>query len=279
MIQLYLNKVHENIISNIAESKIKNPSVNKLYDSLLYYFAKKGKMLRPKLMLTIGKDIKANLDYITEFSTSLEMIHNYSLIHDDLPSMDNDDYRRGRLTLHKKYSESTAILAGDYLLNEAFNYILNNEVLKNSNTDTTLAATGYLACKTNSFGMLGGQIMDLDNAILNSYDQLLMMYEYKTSALFQCSTAIPAILMGINKDRLKEFEEVGRLFGIIFQFLDDIDDYEQDKKVQKINIFSFKEIEDINELIVEYKTKLFFLLNKLNLDETKLLIGEYLGAI
>ncbi len=238
MIQLYLNKVHENIISNIAESKIKNPSVNKLYDSLLYYFAEKGKMLRPKLMLTIGKDIKANLDYITEFSTSLEMIHNYSLIHDDLPSMDNDDYRRGRLTLHKKYSESTAILAGDY-----------------------------------------GQIMDLDNAILNSYDQLLMMYEYKTSALFQCSTAIPAILMGINKDRLKEFEEVGRLFGIIFQFLDDIDDYEQDKKVQKINIFSFKEIEDINELIVEYKTKLFFLLNKLNLDETKLLIGEYLGEI
>ena len=102
MIQLYLNKVHENIISNIAESKIKNPSVNKLYDSLLYYFAEKGKMLRPKLMLTIGKDIKANLDYITEFSTSLEMIHNYSLIHDDLPSMDNDDYRRGRLTLHKK---------------------------------------------------------------------------------------------------------------------------------------------------------------------------------
>lgn len=274
-----LNNVHDNIINNLKDSLAKNPDVSELYNSLLYYFDTKGKMLRPSIMLTVAKDIGSDLEAVSEFATGLEMIHNYSLIHDDLPAMDNDDYRRGKLTIHKKYSESTAILAGDYLLNESFNYILNSQGLQNVQSDRVISALAYLSKKSNSIGMLGGQIMDLDNSLLDNETKLLKMYELKTSALFECATTIPAILSGIDPESLSSFENIGRIFGIVFQILDDIDDYEQDKIIDKVNIFSFRNKEEIDELILELKIDLKILLVDINLPETQKLLSEYLGEI
>lgn len=274
-----LNNVHDNIINILKDSLAQNPDVSELYNSLLYYFDAKGKMLRPSIMLTVAKDIGADLEAVSEFATGLEMIHNYSLIHDDLPAMDNDDYRRGKLTIHKKYSESTAILAGDYLLNESFNYILNSQRLQNVQSDRVISALAYLSKKSNSIGMLGGQIMDLDNSLLDNETKLLKMYELKTSALFECATTIPAILSGIDPESLSSFENIGRIFGIVFQILDDIDDYEQDKIIDKVNIFSFRNKEEIDELILELKIDLKILLVDINLPETQNLLSEYLGEI
>lgn len=274
-----LNNVHDNIINILKDSLAQNPDVSELYNSLLYYFDAKGKMLRPSIMLTVAKDIGADLEAVSEFATGLEMIHNYSLIHDDLPAMDNDDYRRGKLTIHKKYSESTAILAGDYLLNESFNYILNSQRLQNVQSDRVISALAYLSKKSNSIGMLGGQIMDLDNSLLDNETKLLKMYELKTSALFECATTIPAILSGIDPESLSSFENIGRIFGIVFQILDDIDDYEQDKIIDKVNIFSFRNKEEIDELILELKIDLKILLVDINLPETQKLLSEYLGEI
>lgn len=278
MIQQRLNKVHQNIEDVITEGRHKNTGAEKLYDSLIYYFEVKGKMIRPKLMLTVAKDLNVSLDVVTEYATALEMIHNYSLIHDDLPSMDNDDYRRGRLTLHKKYNESTAVLAGDYLLNEAFNYLLNNEVVLNENTGSSMKAIGYIASKSNGFGMLGGQIMDLDNSVIDSFDSLIKMYEYKTSALFQCSTAIPAIIEELGNIQIEKFEKIGLLFGLIFQILDDIDDYDQDLMVEKVNIFKFMNIDEINNYLSELKQKLYILVEELNLEKTKNFFIKYIGV-
>ena len=164
-------------------------------------------------------------------SSSIESIHSYSLIHDDLPSMDNDDFRRGKQSNHKKFGEATAILAGDALHDFAFQLISEN--LKNINPKQNLKLINYLTKSTGHEGLAGGQSLDLlyENKNL-SKNKIVEMYNKKTGKLFEFSFAAPFILKNENTNKIKFGKNYGSVFGTIFQITDDILD----------EIDSFKEI-------------------------------------
>ncbi len=164
-------------------------------------------------------------------SSSVESIHSYSLIHDDLPSMDNDNFRRGKLSNHKKFGEATAILAGDALHDLAFQLISEN--LKNINPKQNLKLINYLTKCTGHEGLAGGQSLDLqyENKKLNK-NKIMEMYNKKTGKLFEFSFAAPWIIKNENISKIKFVKNYGSIFGIIFQITDDI--------LDEIN--SFKEI-------------------------------------
>jgi len=156
-------------------------------------------------------------------SSSIESIHSYSLIHDDLPSMDNDNYRRGKPSTHKKFDEATAILAGDSLHDFAFQLLSGN--LKNINPKKNLKLINYLTICTGYNGLAGGQSLDLqyENKKLNR-SKIIEMYNKKTGKLFEFSFAAPFIVKGETDKRINFSKNYGALFGTIFQIMDDLFD-------------------------------------------------------
>ena len=195
-----------------------------------------GKRLRPIFMMESYKFFGGkNLEYVSAFMAALEMIHTYSLIHDDLPAMDNDDYRRGRLTNHKVYGEATAILAGDGLLNYAFETVANKmcEVNDPSLLKRMVRANRVLGKKAGIYGMIGGQVVDLEseNNPNTDKDTLLFIHECKTAALIEAALMIGAVLAGANEMNLAKIERVGYNIGLAFQIQDDILDVIGDQAV------------------------------------------------
>ena len=182
-----------------------------------------GKRIRPMLMeetyLMFGGKER---DLIEPFMAAIEMIHTYSLIHDDLPALDNDDYRRGRKTAHIVYGEALAILAGDGLLNYAFETA--SRAFRGDNRDITVAkAFRVLTSKPGIYGMIGGQtadVVDEDKEI--SLEELLFIHKNKTSALIECSMMIGAILAGAGDDDIRTIEGIAEKIGLAFQIQDDI---------------------------------------------------------
>ena len=196
-------------------------------ESMNYSFISGGKRIRPLFMLEsyrlFGGD---DLSKISPFMAAIEMIHTYSLIHDDLPAMDNDDYRRGRPTNHKMFDEATAILAGDGLLNLAFETIskaMNEEddiiVLRRM-----VYANSVLANKAGIYGMIGGQMVDLlmENKTDTELDTLLFIHKHKTAALIEAALMIGAIMAGADDEEIEKIEKVGDNTGLAFQIRDDI---------------------------------------------------------
>ena len=196
-------------------------------ESMNYSFISGGKRIRPLFMLEsyrlFGGD---DLSKISPFMAAIEMIHTYSLIHDDLPAMDNDDYRRGRPTNHKMFDEATAILAGDGLLNLAFETIskaMNEEddiiVLRRM-----VYANSVLANKAGIYGMIGGQMVDLmmENKNDTELDTLLFIHKHKTAALIEAALMIGAIMAGADDEEIAQIEKVGDNTGLAFQIRDDI---------------------------------------------------------
>ena len=190
-----------------------------------------GKRIRSFLVSQSSKIV--NLSKINEMivSSSIESIHSYSLIHDDLPSMDNDNFRRGKPSNHKKFGEATAILAGDALHDFAFQLISGS--LKNINPKQNLKLINYLTSCTGHNGLAGGQSLDLlyENKKL-SKKKIIEMYNKKTSKLFEFSFAAPFILKKESLRRINFSKDFGSVFGTVFQITDDIHD----------EINSFKEI-------------------------------------
>lgn len=186
-----------------------------------------GKRLRPIFMMESYKFFGGkNLEDVSAFMAALEMIHTYSLIHDDLPAMDNDDYRRGRLTNHKVYGEATAILAGDGLLNYAFETVANKmcEVNDPSLLKRMVRANRVLGKKAGIYGMIGGQVVDLEseNNPNTDKDTLLFIHECKTAALIEAALMIGAIIAGATDEEIDKIEKVGSKVGLAFQIQDDI---------------------------------------------------------
>ena len=205
-------------------------------EAMNYSFNSGGKRLRPLFMIESyrlfgGKD----LSKIAPFMAAIEMIHTYSLIHDDLPAMDNDDYRRGRLTNHKMFDEATAILAGDGLLNFAFETV--SKAMKEE-TDIDMlkrmvSANEVLSRKAGIYGMIGGQIVDLEMEHKKdvSLDTLLFIHKCKTAALIEASLMIGAIIAGASDEDVKKMENAGYNTGLAFQIQDDILDVTGDSAV------------------------------------------------
>lgn len=216
------NKI-ENSLNNIIKEK--DNSQNIIYKSMNYSLLAGGKRFRPLLMIGSYEIFKENDNIILPFACAMEMIHTYSLIHDDLPAMDDDDYRRGKLSNHKKFGEAVAILAGDALLNKAFEIGLEAIITHNLDTDSAVRALSIISKSSGTEGMIGGQIIDIEDNI-QALDELINMYSHKTGAIIKSSVLAGAILGGATKDEIEALKIYSENLGIAFQIQDDILDVE-----------------------------------------------------
>lgn len=182
-----------------------------------------GKRLRPMLMQETYRMFGGTEQAVEPFMAAMEMLHTYSLVHDDLPAMDDDEYRRGRKTTHTVYGEAMGILAGDGLLNYAFETALKAKQL--TAADRVLEALCVFAQKAGVYGMIGGQTVDVEaekKEVSLSEEELLFIHEKKTAALIEASMMIGAILAGACEDDIRKCETCARDVGVAFQIQDDI---------------------------------------------------------
>jgi len=201
-------------------------------EAMNYSLKAGGKRLRPLFMFEAYRLFGGEDDVIEPFMAAIEMIHTYSLIHDDLPCMDDDDYRRGRRTTHKVYGEAMAVLAGDGLLNYAFETAckafdkLNLLQATDYDARTIGRALSILAGKSGIYGMIGGQCADIEAENLSpeeiDQNRLLYIHEHKTAALIQNALMIGATLAGASEINMAKIERVGYNIGLAFQIQDDI---------------------------------------------------------
>lgn len=198
--------------------------------SMKYSIKSGGKRLRPVLFMeTIKLFGKNPLDYMA-YACAIEMIHTYSLIHDDLPAMDDDSLRRGQPTNHIVFGEGMAILAGDSLLNYAFELLF--EDMKDSINQNKAEAAYEIAKAAGMFGMIGGQVVDIDSEGKNiDIETMEFIHRHKTGALIEASIVSAAILCGANSDELSNLKRYSKSIGLNFQITDDILDIIGDESV------------------------------------------------
>ena len=197
-------------------------------EAMNYSFLAGGKRLRPMLMQETYRLFGGTSDIIEPFMAAIEMIHTYSLIHDDLPAMDNDDYRRGRKTTHVVYGEAMGILAGDALLNFAFETACKG-LMQDVGNPAVARAVRILAQKAGIYGMLGGQVVDVESEGQPlEREKLDFIYELKTGALIEASMLIGAVLAGASEKEQQVILQVAKDVGLAFQIQDDILDVTSD---------------------------------------------------
>lgn len=201
-----------------------------LLEAMNYSFLAGGKRLRPLLMLECYRMFGGSGQIVEPFMAAQEMIHTYSLVHDDLPAMDNDLYRRGKKTTHAVYGEAMAILAGDGLLNFAFEtacraFSAGEDFTGEAGAERVGGALKILAEKAGIYGMIGGQAVDVEaekQKLRLDGEKLLFIHAHKTAALIQSAMMIGAHLAGADEKAVKELEKAGYCIGIAFQIQDDI---------------------------------------------------------
>ncbi len=182
-----------------------------------------GKRIRPILVLEFCRVCGGNVQSALPFACAVEMIHSYSLIHDDLPCMDNDDLRRGKPSCHKQFGEAVALLAGDALLTLAFETMLNQNTNTKLSAQNCLNAAAVLAKQAGSMGMIGGQVIDLDCEGKNVPIQVLQkMDDLKTGALISAACQMGCILAGANEKMIQAADRYAKNIGLAFQIMDDI---------------------------------------------------------
>lgn len=203
----------------------------RIYESMRYSLLAGGKRLRPILCLASCELAGGTWEMAMPTACAMEMVHTMSLIHDDLPAMDNDDYRRGKLTNHKVYGEDIAILAGDGLLAYAFELIA--EATQNVPPQLILQVVARLGRTVGAAGLVGGQVVDLESEGKPdvTLDTLNFIHSHKTSALLEASVECGAILAGVEKADLDRLSRYARNIGLAFQIIDDILDITASKEV------------------------------------------------
>ena len=194
-----------------------------IMEAMEYSLMAGGKRLRPMLMQESYTLFGGGGEVIEPFLAAIEMIHTYSLVHDDLPAMDNDEYRRGRKTTHVVYGEDMGILAGDALLNYAFETACRAFDIAPEESGRIGQALKILAGKAGIYGMIGGQVVDVKESGHNlTGDMLDFIYRLKTSALIESSMMIGAVLAGAGAENTEKMEQIARGIGLAFQIQDDI---------------------------------------------------------
>ena len=194
-----------------------------IMEAMEYSVMAGGKRLRPMLMKETYELLGGTENIVEPFMAAIEMIHTYSLVHDDLPAMDNDDYRRGRKTTHVVYGEAMGILAGDALLNFAFETAAKAFTMFPEKSLEIGKAIQIRAGKAGIYGMIGGQVVDVESAGKSISKEVLdFIYELKTSALIESSMMIGAVLAGADEEAVKRIEIIAKNVGIAFQIQDDI---------------------------------------------------------
>ncbi len=207
-------ELKKRIRNNNCPEKILNSSVE-------YSLLAGGKRIRPMLIMSAYELFANDVEKTYVFATAMEMIHTFSLIHDDLPGIDNDDYRRGKLTNHKKFNEATAILAGDSLLNYAYNLVINDVIDKGEDIEKKLRALSELSNGVDR--MIAGEYVDTEFEGKDiSSEYLEYMHENKTGALMKASVRIGAILAGADEVSIQKLTTYAEKIGLAFQIKDDI---------------------------------------------------------
>lgn len=234
-----------------------------IFESMRYSLFAGGKRLRPVLLLAACEALGGEEAKAMPFACAIEMIHTYSLIHDDLPAMDDDDYRRGKLTNHKMYGEDMAILAGDGLLHYAM------EIMTNACCETvspnTLSAMQAIAHGSGIYGMLAGQVADVISGGKLDQATLEFIHKNKTAAMIQGALKAGASIAGADEETVKQFDTAGEAIGIAFQIQDDILDVvstqselgkpihsdEKNKKTTFVTMFGIEQSEEQAKLRLE----------------------------
>ena len=205
-----------------------NERPESLHKAMRYSIFAGGKRVRPVLMLAACEAVGGALEKAMPAACAMEMIHTYSLIHDDLPAMDDDDFRRGRPTNHKVFGEAIAILAGDGLLTEAFKLMANPAFAAGVDPAARLAVISEIATCAGSYGMVGGQVVDMESEGKPGMDLPTVQYihTHKTGALIKASVVAGALLGGADDRQLAAIRRYGEAAGLAFQIADDILDIE-----------------------------------------------------
>ena len=269
MLREYLEEkkkiVEDSLIELLANYRNKYPE--KLAEAMEYAVMNGGKRIRPVLMYMIcdlfEKNNYKSYDKIKEIAAALEFIHCYSLVHDDLPAMDNDDYRRGKLTVHKKYNEAIGVLVGDVLLTEAFGIIANSKSLGDKNKVEIISKLSEYA---GFFGMVGGQFVDMESENKKvEIDTLKYIHAHKTGKLLTAAIELPMIALDVESEKREKMVEYSKLLGIAFQIKDDILDIEgnfeeigkksNDVQNEKTTYPSIFGLEKSKKLLQEYLEK------------------------
>jgi geranylgeranyl diphosphate synthase, type II len=200
------------------------PSVHR---AMRYSVLAGGKRLRPILVIAGAEVVGASPTAVMPTACALELIHTYSLIHDDLPAMDDDDYRRGRLTNHKVFGDAIAILAGDALLTYAFQLVAQNAALPGVDAKVICDVVAEIAEAAGTLGMVGGQVLDIESEGKTiTAEALEYIHMHKTAALLRASLSVGARLGGADAAALAAVAEAGQSLGLAFQIVDDILDVE-----------------------------------------------------
>ncbi len=208
----------EGVLAQYLQSVHFRPDI--LNESMRYSLENGGKRLRPALMFAVARMLGSRIEDVSQFALALEMIHTYSLIHDDLPAMDNDDYRRGKPSNHRVFGEGQAILAGDALLNDAYR-ICFEECTKGK---TYIAAATVLCRNAGPDGMIAGQAADLYYQGREGAGKLEAEFIvlHKTAKMIRSAVVVPAIVADMDENIVALLDEFGRNFGILFQLTDDM---------------------------------------------------------
>ena len=194
-----------------------------LINAMRYSLLGGGKRIRPLLVLEFCRICGGDVNAALPFACAVEMIHTYSLIHDDLPCMDDDDMRRGHPSNHKVFGEDTALLAGDALLTMAFETMLSEESVRMAGAERAAAAAGILARAAGAYGMVGGQVIDLmSEGRVIDLNTLKEMDECKTGALILAAAKMGCVLAGANESQIEAAEKYAKAIGLAFQIVDDI---------------------------------------------------------
>lgn len=258
-------KTYQNMIETALENYLPKGEYTEqtLIDSMKYSLMCGGKRVRPLLTLLFcelcNKDVKIALPY----ACAVEMIHTYSLIHDDLPCMDDDDFRRGKPSNHKVYGENIATLSGDAMQSLAFEIMLSDEAVENATSKNACKAAFTLAKYCGTLGMVGGQVIDIEHESKNAPIEILReMDEKKTGALIKAACEMGCIVAGASDEQIDAAREYGGCIGIAFQIMDDILDVTattqalgkpvgSDKDNDKSTYVSLLGIEKCRELVDE----------------------------
>jgi geranylgeranyl diphosphate synthase type II len=257
----FIDSVLEVVVSPLKEHSV-------LYAAMSYSLLSGGKRLRPILMLTTYNAFNKDEEAILPFASAIEMIHTYSLIHDDLPLMDNSDLRRGKPTCHKIYGDDMALLAGDALISFAFELISNPSNLKNFSAESVLSVIYDFGVYSGIKGLVGGQVMDIVTSGMDSVDEDTILYieKKKTASLITLSVRSGGILGGAAKEEMDSLTNFGMNLGISYQIIDDIldaistpdvlgKDTMQDKKNEKATFVALYGVDRAKEIAEEFVQK------------------------
>ncbi|MBN1052655.1 polyprenyl synthetase family protein [Clostridium botulinum] len=272
-------------LKNVIDEYLKNYFINRnsynkvVYESAGYSVNIGGKRIRPILLILTYSLYKDNIEKIMPMAAAIEMIHTYSLIHDDLPCMDDDDLRRGKPTNHKVFGENIAVLAGDALLNEAMTLLMKSSLELGENA---LKASYEISKAAGPEGMIGGQVVDVLSEVSEiSKEELEYMHEKKTGELIRVSIVAGGILARVPSGDIEALNEYGKKLGLAFQIKDDILDVigtketlgkatNRDKELNKTNFITVYGLEKCEELCKMLTDECIKILDNLSVDASLL---------